>query len=76
MKKKALLIATPVIMLVAGFTYAFTSGGSNDIENCPLKGTADCPIVKNCPEKGTADCPYTAEATTAGEEIPECCKKK
>ena len=71
-----MILALPLLMAAAGLTYAFTGSETQDIDNCPLKGTADCPIVKNCPEKGTADCPYTAEASAAGEEVPECCKKK
>lgn len=75
MKKKIAIIGLPLVMAVAGLTYAFTTAENKDIDNCPLKGTVDCPIVKDCPKAGTADCPYTAEAT-AGEEVPECCKKK
>ena len=74
MKKKIAIIGLPLVMAVAGLTYAF-SAGDKSIDNCPLKGTADCPMVKDCLKAGTPDCPYTAEAS-AGDDVPECCKKK
>jgi hypothetical protein len=86
MKKKMLIIALPLLMLAAGLTYAFTGSQASDIDNCPLKGTADCPLIKDCPKKGTPDCPYAqstantdAEASScaqAGDDVPECCRKK
>ncbi len=32
-------------------------------DNCSLKGTEDCPLIKNCPLKGTSACPYTHSTT-------------
>jgi len=62
------------------------------LDNCPLKGTPDCPLVKNCPKKGTADCPYKSSASTDNSTTaqnsdngkpsgckkgkPSCCAKK
>lgn len=48
------------------------------LEKCPLKGTADCPLVKDCPKKGTADCPYKSTSaetgTTTNTAARSCCK--
>lgn len=50
-----------------------------NLENCPLKGTPDCPLLKNCPHKGTANCPYAknasvdnTEATASVQNIANC----
>ncbi len=56
--------------------------------DCPLKGTADCPLLKDCPLKGTANCPlvkpssavsYAAKRTVVKKDekaLPPCCQKK
>lgn len=62
----------PAIILAAGVMFAFTSKPGTDIENCPLKGTADCPLVKECADKGTPECKYASD----DEEVADCCKKK
>ena len=60
-----------------------TVTAQSKLDNCPLKGTPDCPLVKNCPKKGTADCPYKATASSDNSTTtqnpdkgkPGCCKK-
>jgi hypothetical protein len=60
-----------------------TETAQSKLDNCPLKGTPDCPLVKNCPKKGTADCPYKASASTDNSTTaqnsdngkPSCCKQ-
>lgn len=60
-----------------------TQTASSELDNCPLKGTPGCPLIKNCPKKGQSDCPYKTSAsadnsTTAqnsGNGKPGCCKK-
>lgn len=49
-------------------TVSATSGNSMEValqlENCPLSGTHDCPLIQNCQFKGTADCPYAQYTST------------
>lgn len=57
------------------------ASAAQQLPNCPLAGTPECPLIKNCPKKGTADCPYTQQegkqtAQKAEEEVPACCKKR
>lgn len=68
MKKKFLGALTGAIMLVGGAVYAINSTE----QDCPLKGTADCPLVKECALKGTPDCPLKGQTVA----LADCCKKK
>lgn len=43
------------MMLAGGSFFAFAGNGQP--EDCPLKGTPDCPLVKECKLKDTPDCP-------------------
>ena len=70
MKRRFLGIATATMMLAGGSLFAFAGNGQS--EDCPLKGTPDCPLVKECKLKDTPACPLvkdeakkekTAEAT-------------
>ena len=51
------------------------------VNDCPLKGTPDCPLVKDCPKKGQPDCPYAKAAAdskgsvTADNAEMGCCAK-
>lgn len=36
-----------------------STSAAQQSDNCSLKGTAECPLIKNCPLKGTSACPYT-----------------
>lgn len=45
------------LLITSGLLY-----GQN-VKECPLKGTAACPVAK-CTKKGTADCPYKATLTS------------
>ncbi|MBK0401849.1 hypothetical protein I5M27_02565 [Adhaeribacter sp. BT258] len=81
MKKRFLGIATGTMMLAGGTFFAFA--GNDKVKDCPLKGTADCPIVKECKLKGTPDCPLVKEAKAkstisfaSASTLPSCCKKK
>ncbi len=68
MKKKALIGLATVIISVSGIIYGFTNKTetaiasaleTRSIDNCPLAGSPDCPLIQNCPDKGTTDCQYT-----------------
>lgn len=62
-----------------------TKGNSDEMlqaepDNCPFKGTPDCPLIKNCLKKGQPDCPYkTASAGVNSATVqtgkPGCCIK-
>jgi hypothetical protein len=43
----------------ASFVSTGSTSASHQLDNCSLKGTEDCPLIKNCPLKGTSACPYT-----------------
>lgn len=71
--KKLILRTTLFFGLI--LTYGL-SIGQTTVENCPKKGTPDCPLIKNCPKKGTADCPLMkAKNETASAELANCPKK-
>jgi len=45
-----------------------------NLENCPLQGTTDCPLLRNCPKKGKPDCPIVQNCPK--KETPDCPYKK
>ncbi len=68
MNKKVMLILAVIALIAGGLIYGFNYKSDCPLlgtaecplyQNCPKKGKPDCPIVQNCPKKGTADCPYT-----------------
>jgi hypothetical protein len=62
MKKKVAMITTAVVLLVGGTVFAM----NQNEEDCPLKGTPECPMIQNCPDKGTPECKL----------VSPCCSKK
>jgi hypothetical protein len=58
------------------------SQSPSELANCPLAGTADCPLVKDCPKKGKDDCPYVKSEDNSlainsqkEDELAPCCRK-
>ncbi|WP_144266282.1 hypothetical protein [Pontibacter ummariensis] len=64
MKRRFLGIATATMMLAGGSFFAFA--GNGQLEDCPLKGTPECPLVKECKLKGTPDCPLVKDEAKKG----------
>ena len=78
MKRRFLGIATATMMLAGGSFFAFAGNGQS--EDCPLKGTPDCPLVKDEAKKekkaeATATVAVVTTAPTTA-TVPPCCKKK
>ena len=80
MKNKLFIIALVVALAAGGAIYGFHNNNVNDCSlagtkecpeylSCPKKGQPDCPVVLNCPKKGQPDCPYKNGKAS-------CCAKK
>jgi hypothetical protein len=69
-----LMVVFTAFTAMAQSTNSTTETAQTQLDNCPLKGTPDCPLVKNCPKKGQPDSPYkNAKASCSKGKKPSCC---
>jgi hypothetical protein len=79
-EKKSCCTKTSLKKVPVSVNMAKMNMTEQSLENCPLKGTPECPLLKNCPKKGKSDCPIVQNCPKKGtpdcpykKEVPSCC---
>lgn len=65
------------LVFLGMFLFSLTANAqsccSKKLDNCPKKGTAECPIMNACDKKGKADCPLIQQnQACASADLKSC----